>query len=155
MEKVGDAALRRMAATLVVFGFEGDAQTPNEHAKRMIKRGCASTILFGRNVRKPEQVKELCSSLKVEAQPHKLLVMTDQEGGRVARLRENFTELPPARTIASCSDTPAVSVTRMAKVMASELKAVQIDMDLAPVVDVDSNPKNPVIDSLSLALANR
>ena len=67
-------------------------------------------------MRKPEQVKKLCSSLKVEAQPNKLLIMTDQEGGRVARLKENFTEIPSARAIASCSNTPAVAVTRMAKV---------------------------------------
>ena len=37
--EVDDAELRKLAATLVVFGFEGDGETPNEHAKRMIKRG--------------------------------------------------------------------------------------------------------------------
>ena len=50
--------------------------------------GSVATILFGRNIESPEQVKSLCSSMKLEAMAHgrKLLVMTDQEGGKVAAM---------------------------------------------------------------------
>ena len=98
--------LRRLAASLVVFGFDRSGEEASDHAKRMIRRGCTCAILFGRNVSSPKQVKKLCPSLKLESEPHKLLIMTDQEGGRVARLsvKENFTEIPSARTVASCSD---------------------------------------------------
>jgi len=105
-------------------------------------------ILFGRNVESPEQVKSLCSDMKLEALAHgrKLLVMADQEGGRVARFggEQSFTDIPSAREVASCSAGTG-AVTSIAKVMAAELKAVGVDMDLAPVLDVDSNPNNPVI----------
>ena len=153
-----DARVRELSASLVTFGFDGSSREAPDHARRMIERGCVSAILFGRNVDSPDQVKSLCTSLKEEAQARgrKLLVMTDQEGGRVARLRgsQNFTEIPSARRIASCDESVA-AITRIAKVIAAELKAVKIDMDLAPVLDVDSNPRNPVIGDRSYSSSAR
>jgi len=147
-----------LCASLVVFGFDSPCREANGHAKRLIAKGSVATILFGRNVESPDQVKSLCSSMKLEALAHgrKLLVMTDQEGGKVARLtsQESFTDIPSARRIASCEDRKG-AVTRIAKVMAAELKAVNVDMDLAPVLDVDSNPKNPVIGDRSYSSSSK
>jgi beta-N-acetylhexosaminidase len=72
-----------------------------------------------------------------------LFVAVDQEGGRVARLREPWTVWPPLRAVGRLrSDDHA---RQMGEAVAKELRACGIRWDLAPVVDVDTNPKNPVI----------
>lgn len=88
------------------------------------------------------QVARLCSELKVEA-GRELLTMVDQEGGLVARLGPPFTRIPPARVVGSTRDTQAASAVGF--ILGRELRAVGIDMNLAPVLDVDTNPENPVI----------
>jgi beta-N-acetylhexosaminidase len=67
----------------------------------------------------------------------------DQEGGRVQRFREPFTIIPSMRELGRMNDADCVRLA--GQVMARELRAVNIDMNLAPVLDVDSNPANPVI----------
>lgn len=78
-----------------------------------------------------------------------LLVGIDQEGGRVQRLRTPWTEWPPMRTL---GDTNVPDHTRaVAAGIARELLDLGIALDFAPVVDVDTNPKNPVIGDRSFA----
>jgi beta-N-acetylhexosaminidase len=76
-------------------------------------------------------------------------VSVDQEGGRVARLKKPFTEWPPMATLGRSGD-PALAE-RFARALAAELKAVGITLDYAPVLDVHTNPKNPVIGDRALA----
>jgi beta-N-acetylhexosaminidase len=76
-------------------------------------------------------------------------VSVDQEGGRVARLRAPFTEWPPMATLGRCGDASLAE--RFARALAAELKAVGVTMDYAPVLDVHTNPKNPVIGDRALA----
>ena len=78
-----------------------------------------------------------------------LWVSVDQEGGRVARLRAPFTEWPPMATLGRSGD-PKLA-TRFAAALAAELKAVGITLDYAPVLDIHTNPKNPVIGDRALA----
>ena len=76
-------------------------------------------------------------------------ISVDQEGGRVARLRHPFTEWPPAMTLGrSGSETLAA---RFADALAAELRAVGIDLDYVPVLDVHTNPRNPVIGDRALS----
>jgi beta-N-acetylhexosaminidase len=78
-------------------------------------------------------------------------VAVDQEGGRVARLRaaHGFTELPPMRALGRTGD---VALARdLGALLGRELRAVGVDQDYAPVVDVDSNPLNPVIGDRALS----
>ena len=72
-----------------------------------------------------------------------LLVATDQEGGRVARLRAPFTPFPAARVVGQAGD-PGLA-REAARVTAVELRQVGINWNFAPVADVNSNPANPVI----------
>src|SRR5437016_5318116 len=68
----------------------------------------------------------------------------DQEGGRVKRLGGGtFTDVPSARAIGHAGD--ATLARQIGALLARELRAVNCDWDLAPVLDVDTNPKNPVI----------
>jgi beta-N-acetylhexosaminidase len=80
-----------------------------------------------------------------------LLVSIDQEGGRVARLRapQGFTELPPMRALGRTGD--AALAFEVGALLGRELRAVGIDQDYAPVVDVDTNPANPVIGDRSFS----
>ena len=91
-----DAA--RLASRLVCFGFDG--YKPDDHAREMIAKGCGACIIFDRNIRDPEQVATLCADLKRLASPRPLLVMIDQEGGRVRRFRPpHFADIPAAASI--------------------------------------------------------
>lgn len=91
-----DAA--RLASRLVCFGFDG--YKPDDHAREMIAKGCGACIIFDRNIRDPEQVATLCADLKRLASPRPLLVMIDQEGGRVRRFRPpHFADIPAAAAI--------------------------------------------------------
>ena len=140
--------LDRDAAGLLCVGFEGKAPSPE--VLELVRRGVYGVVLFARNVEDAEQVAALVAELK-RAAGRPLLVAVDQEGGRVARLRaaQGFTELPPMRAL---GDTGDADLAREAgRLLGSELRAVGIDQDFAPVVDVDTNPANPVIGDRSLS----
>ena len=136
-------------ASLFTVGFAGT--TPSKEVLELIDRGVFGVILFGRNVESAEQVAELVAALKRHAGSRPLLVSIDQEGGRVARLRERhgFTELPPMRALGDTGDEALARA--IGALLGRELRAVGIDQDYAPCVDVDTNPANPVIGDRSLS----
>jgi beta-N-acetylhexosaminidase len=129
-------------AGLFCVGFHGTSPSPE--VLELVRRGAYGVILFARNVESAEQVAELSAALK-RAAGRPLLVSVDQEGGRVARLRapQGFTELPSMRALGQTGDTELARA--VGALLGRELRAVGIDQDYAPVVDVDTNPANPVI----------
>jgi beta-N-acetylhexosaminidase len=131
----------RVAASVIVAGFDGKSLPASTAG--LIDLGLAGAILFKWNVGSPEEVASLCRSLKERAGPRPFLNCADQEGGRVARLRDGFTPLPPMRRLGELGQTSLAE--SAGSVLARELRAVGFDLDFAPVVDVDSNPANPVI----------
>jgi beta-N-acetylhexosaminidase len=137
----------REAAAVVVAGFDGKS-LPRATA-RLIDLGLAGAILFKWNVGSPEEVAALCRELKEQAGARPFLNCADQEGGRVARLRDGFTPLPPMRRIGEIGEASLAQ--SAGSLLARELRAVGFDLDLAPVVDVDSNPANPVIGDRSFS----
>ena len=140
----GPGAARAAAARLVAFGFDGAGDTPPAGALALARAGCGGVVLFGRNAEGPEQVSRLCGALK-EAAPGPLLTLVDQEGGRVARLPPpGFSAVPAARDLGA-GPRPERAAGSAGATIGRELRRSNIDMDLAPVVDVDSNPRNPVI----------
>jgi beta-N-acetylhexosaminidase len=134
------SSLERKAAKMLAVGFTGT--TPPQELRDLIARGVSSAILFKRNIEAPEQVSALTADIKRNA-PHPILLCIDQEGGRVARLRDGFTAVPSMRALGK-TDDPHLAY-EVGKVLARELRAVNIDLDFAPVLDVDTNPNNPVI----------
>ena len=106
-------------------------------------------ILFARNVEAPEQVAEMSRQSQTLTQELPLWVSVDQEGGRVARLKSPFTLWPPMQTLGRSGDEQLAA--RFARALASELKAVGISLDYTPVLDILTNPKNPVIGDRALA----
>ena len=105
--------------------------------------------LFGRNIEAPEQVAELAHDLQSLSTELPLWVAVDQEGGRVARLRAPFTEWPPMAVLGRSGD--AALAYRFGAALASELKAVGISLDYAPVLDIHTNSRNPVIGDRALS----
>ena len=111
--------------------------------------GLGGVTLFARNIEAPEQVAELAYDLQSLSTELPLWVAVDQEGGRVARLRAPFTEWPPMAVLGRSGDADLAY--RFAAALASELRAVGISLDYAPVLDIHTNPKNPVIGDRALA----
>jgi len=126
-----------------MIGFPG--QTLDADAKSLLWDGVFGAILFKRNVEGgAEQTAALCSEVKATGRAGCVMAV-DQEGGRVARLRgAPFTALPPMRTLGEGPDGEA-RAERVGRLLAYELRAVGFDWDFAPVMDVDTNPQNPVI----------
>jgi beta-N-acetylhexosaminidase len=137
--------LAAAAASLFTVGFAGRAI--DRDLEGLLARGVGGVVLFSRNVGAPAEVLELTRNLKRRA-ARPLLVAVDQEGGSVARLRNGFTRLPPFRALGLQGD--AALARELGRVVGSELFAVGIDWDFAPVLDVDTNPDNPVIGARSL-----
>ena len=132
--------LERAAARMMCVGFDGTEVSPS--LRELIGRGVRSVILFTRNYESKTQLAALCREIKLLAS-EPIMICVDQEGGRVQRFREPFTLVPSMREIGRRGD---VSFAReIGRTLASELRSVNIDMNLAPVLDVDSNPQNPVI----------
>ncbi len=98
-------------------------------------------ILFRRNVGAPADICRLTADL--HALPSHPLVAIDQEGGRVMRLGEPFTQFPSAAAVGRTGDSELAY--RMGRAMAEELAGVGVDLNFAPVLDVHSNPANPII----------
>ncbi|PYR56863.1 MAG: hypothetical protein DMF85_15285 [Acidobacteria bacterium] len=139
---------RRHAGQLAIAGFAG--HTIPEDLRRLAKAfDLGGVIFFARNVAEPQQVAELSREAQALAQELPLWVSVDQEGGPVARLRKPFTEWPPMITLGRSGDERLAE--RFARALAAELKAVGISLDYTPVLDVRTNPGNPVIGDRALA----
>lgn len=133
----------KLAGRAIVAGFEGLAPPPE--ILRQVRLGAlGGVVLFARNVESAEQlaalIGELSSAVPADRRP---LLAVDQEGGRVVRIREPLTALPAAREIGELNDP---ELTRLAgRLVGRELCALGLTVNLAPVLDVDTNPDSPVI----------
>jgi beta-N-acetylhexosaminidase len=141
-------ALRRQIGQLLIVGFNGHQITP-ELRSMAREFGLGGVILFARNIAEPEQVAEVAYDAARMQPDLPAWVSVDQEGGRVARLKAPFTEWPPMATLGRSGDVTLAE--RFARALAAELKAVGITLDYAPVLDIHTNPKNPVIGDRALA----
>ncbi|MFD8526921.1 beta-N-acetylhexosaminidase [Streptosporangium canum] len=114
-------------------------------AKAVAKYRPGGVILFpwADNVKNVRQVVALTNGLQKASPELPLLVGADQENGRVSRMAPLVTQMPGASVIGSTGD-PSLA-RRAAKVTGTELRALGINLDFAPVADVNINPRNPVI----------
>ena len=147
-------ALRRKIGRLLIVGFRGLTVRPADPITRAVKAGLGGVILFdrdratgSRNVKSPGQLAALTASLRAAA-PGSLIVAIDQEGGRVSRLTPE-RGFPDTRSQAEigATDDPDEAF-EAGRSMGATMAAAGIDLDLAPVVDVNVNPTNPAIGAL-------
>ena len=139
--------LHRRIGQLVIVGF-GGVSVPAELRTLAREFDLGGVILFARNAEAPEQLAELTREVQELARDLPLWVSVDQEGGRVARLGRPFTEWPPMATLGRSGDASLAD--RFARALARELRAVGIALNYAPVLDVHTNPANPVIGDRAL-----
>ena len=132
--------LERLAAACLFPGFAG--LTPSDELRRWLERGLGGVVIFARNVRDREQVAALTGALRAERPD--LLVAIDEEGGDVTRLEADSGSSYPGNHALGAVDDVALTE-QVASAMGSDLADVGVNLDLAPVADVNSNPRNPVI----------
>jgi beta-N-acetylhexosaminidase len=131
---------------MLVVGFHG--HDPPQHILDWLREGrIGGVILFARNIDTPQQVAELAGALHGAAK-RQILVAIDQEGGVVARLREGFTESPGAMALGAADDPKLTE--EVSAVLAAEMRALGINWNLAPAVDLTHNIHNPSVGVRSL-----
>jgi len=146
LEKLYQMSLEEKIGQMFQIGFSGTKITPE--VEEMIKNyHVGGIIYFRRNIESLRQLSELSNGLQKFSVNHRpglpLIISIDQEGGIVHRLIGGGTHFPGNMTLGATRDVELAK--RMGQVIASELKAVGINLNFAPVLDVNNNPLNPVI----------
>lgn len=134
--------LRDKIGQLFMLGFSGKTVS-SELADLLTGYKPGGVILFSRNLEAPAQIAALTNDLQHLAPDHPLLISVDQEGGRVSRLPSGFTIFPACARLGQCGSSELAYAAAAAT--AAELRAVGINMNMAPVLDVNTNPQNPII----------
>jgi beta-N-acetylhexosaminidase len=135
-----DPALRRLANSVLWPGFEGT--TAPRWLERELADGLAGVVYFEQNIEHPEQVRAL--SDRIHALHPGSLIGVDEEGGIVTRLEAQHGSSTPGNAVLGRLDD--VELTRAAAAWTGAIVAAAgIDVDLAPTVDVNVDPRNPVI----------
>ncbi|REL24990.1 glycoside hydrolase family 3 protein [Rhodohalobacter sp. SW132] len=150
-------SIEQKAAQLLMVGFKGFEMSDTSHVKRDIEEyGVGGVILFDfdvptgtpeRNIKSADQVEQLNRSLQ-EISSIPLLIAVDQEGGRVARLKA-ARGFPATVSAEYLGDLNNPDSTRAYTIEQTELLAnIGFNVNFAPVVDLNTNPENPVIGQL-------
>lgn len=146
-------SLTEKIGQMLLIGFSGTWVNDNSRIVRdILTYGVGGVVLFRQNVGWPQQVTELTTALQVaslQATGLPLFVAADQEGGRVSRITSQFGLQAnySAQTLGALDDLERTSA--YARNVAQSLKQVGINLNLAPVVDLNTNPANPVIGALA------
>jgi beta-N-acetylhexosaminidase len=139
--------LEEKIGQLLMIGFSGAEL--NKQTRDFCERNhIGGFILFERNYKSLPQLINLTSELHEISKGTTPLIAVDQEGGRVIRFREPFTQIPPANTIGKLisRDKDSVKISyEIGKIIGSELSVSGVNMNLAPVLDLHTNARNMVI----------
>lgn len=141
-------SLEEKVGQLLMVHFHGEVA--NEDARTLIQDTKVGGFIYyewANGLNSPQQVRTLSTSLqeltRSNPTPIPLLIAVDQEGGIVARLNKGFTKFPGNKALGETGDPQLARSVAFA--IGQELQAVGINMNLAPVVDANINPRNPVI----------
>lgn len=139
----------RRAPAAVVFGCAGTTLSDEERALFQ-QSDPLGFILFARNIDTPEQVRGLTADLRKAVGREDAIIMIDQEGGRVRRLRPphwpDYPAMEPFGTRAADDmDEAAACVALNYRLIADDLKALGIDVDCAPVLDLPAPDGHAII----------
>lgn len=149
--KLREMSLEEKVGQMFLVGFQNGNQPAlemNEQARALIQDyHVGGMVLFDRNVESPEQVAKLNDAMQSVAVNSSagipLFISIDQEGGKVMRIRDGVTVFPGNMSLGATGD--AELSRQSGKVMGEELRALGINMNLAPSLDVNNNEKNPII----------
>lgn len=152
-----DLKLKKEIGQMVMIGFRGTNTPKNSFIVKTIRDlDIGGVILFDhdvpsnsfpRNILNPVQTKQLIADLQSYA-PTPLFISVDAEGGSVNRLKEayGFLAIPSAQEMGK--DKTLNTTKKESELLVQELKSLGFNMNFAPVADVNTNPKNPIIGAL-------
>lgn len=143
--------LRHQIGQQLIIGLQ-DTTLSAAESEFIVKNNIGGVILFRRNVESPKQVRDL--SMQLQSLRSKmsdkapLFISIDMEGGRVHRMKPPFTQWPALSNIGKIDSTSVAF--RFAQAMGDELRAVGVNLDFAPCIDIFTNPANTVIGDRAL-----
>ncbi len=138
-------SIREKIGQRLFVGFEG--QTVTDTLRELVTEyKTGNIILFKQNIENKHQLKKLCDDIQQLVQSELSIpafISIDQEGGMVTRLSGDCSNVPGAMAIAATGDKDYAYQAGL--ITAKELLALGVNFDLAPSLDVNNNPNNPVI----------
>lgn len=138
-------SLEEKIGQLLLCHFHGD--TANEESAKLLEQAHIGGFIYytwANELSSPAQIKKLSSSLQtMNKSSLPLLITVDQEGGVISHLTQGFTLFPGQGALGAINNSQLTA--QAAYIMAQEMRAVGINLNLAPVVDINTNPQNPVI----------
>ena len=141
--RVAFVSLASAVGQVLAVGFPS-TELPQELRLRIARSEVGFAMLFRPNIENPPQVAGLVADIRAASPPDAAcLVATDQEGGLVQRMRAPLTVWPDMLSVAGAGDLARTG--QVGRALGDELAALGIAWDFAPVLDVHTNPSNPVI----------
>ena len=132
--------LERLASSCILPGFEGPVVP--DWVRRRLAEGLGGVVLYAWNVESRDQLRALTSDLHSERPD--LVIAIDEEGGDVTRLEAGTGSSYPGNAALGVVDDIQLTE-RVAASIGADLASVGVNLDFAPVADVNTNPQNPVI----------
>ena len=140
-----EMTLTQMLGQKLEYGFHGTQLT--EEFKSLIRQyKIGNVILFRRNVESAPQLRRLCGEIReyiLQETGIPPFIIIDEEGGMVSRLPGDAVNVPGAMAVAATGDPE--NARRASEITIRQLRGLGPNFNMAPVLDVNSNPNNPVI----------
>ena len=136
-------SLKHAAGQLFIAGFAG-TKRPIPLIGALTKGEIGGVILFSRNFESREQIQALTQQIHQIQAPYPIWIGVDQEGGKVQRIGESLgsARIPAALELAQTTPEHAAQI---ASNTARDIKNLGFDINFAPVLDIHTNPNNPII----------
>jgi len=158
-----DDELKKEIGQMLMIGFRGIEASENSDIQKVIKDvKVGGVVLFDfdvpsnnypRNIISPEQTKKLISDIQ-EYSEIPLFTAIDAEGGNINRLKSQYGFLPILSPEKMGADKTLQTTEKQSIELAQELSSLGFNMNLAPVVDVNLNKKNPIIGALGRSFSS-
>lgn len=140
-----EMTVKQMLGQKLIFGFHG-TELPEEFIQLIKEYKIGNVILFLRNVKSADQLRRLCGEIQeliLAETGYPAFIVIDQEGGMVTRLPQDAVNVPSAMALAATRDPE--NARKASEITIRQLRALGANFNMAPVLDVNNNPKNPVI----------
>ncbi len=138
-----ELTLKQKISQMFIVGFRGENYSSNKYFMQFLENGLGGVIFFSHNIKSTNQFKELISSLKTKSK-YEMFFSIDQEGGNVERT-ENIHGGKKYLSANAAYKMGLSFLQNQTKEIALEIKSYGINMNFAPVLDVNTNPNNPII----------
>ncbi|MCF6408133.1 beta-N-acetylhexosaminidase [Alkalihalobacillus sp. EGI L200015] len=143
-DRLNEMTLNEKIGQMIIAGFSGTGY--NDEINDLLQQyKIGGFIFYQENMTTPQQTVELLNTIKElnDRNPLPVLLGIDQEGGRISRLPGNLEKIPTSKEIGE-KDNAKLSY-EIGKILADEVKSFGFNLNFAPVLDINSNPDNPII----------